>query len=235
MAGLYAGGGFACSIQLRLVGQLTFRHGTPSTIVQRDCGQPWYFADTSTAADNGCCAASSSCNAACPEGTVTRCVESSCTLPSTGCVKYGAYPSTCGARGRTVYHTQDSDGDGVCDADSTSSDEVHTSLMLSTFSDWLTGNKAALESIYGQTIDNALLFSGLDFASSTVGLAGMGTMCASPTTPASSVNQIRTTTAVVYGISTFVICVLPLPLKALVQKSFSVGVRGVQIVSCNAL
>ena len=203
MASLYAGGGFACSIQLRLVGQLTFRHGTPSTILQRDCGRSWYYADvTNTAANNACCAASSSCDASCPEGTMTRCIDSSCTRPSAGCVKYGGYPSTCGARGRTVYSTQDADGDGVCDTDSTSSDEVHTSLMLSTFGDWLTTNNAALESIYGQTIDNALLFSGFDFASSTVGLAGLGTMCADTTKPASSINQIRTTTAVVYGIST---------------------------------
>ena len=45
MAAIYANGGFECSIQLRLIGQVTFRHGNPVEVVQRACDQPWYYSN----------------------------------------------------------------------------------------------------------------------------------------------------------------------------------------------
>ena len=105
----YSDNVFNCIIQLKLVGQLTFRNGMPSGIEQKDCA---------TVACSG----------------------------------------------------------------STSVNEFDNRLMLITLATWVKTHYSDLSTIYNGDIDDVILLSGLDFASSTVGYAGVGTLCRSTST-----------------------------------------------------
>lgn len=198
MAGLYAQGGFACTIQLRLVGQITFRHGTPATIQQRSCNLPWYY---STLPTNSACCAGNVCTD-CPDGE-TLCVDSpsACASSTIGCYSSSSSWSSCRSKVRRTIRQQVYSNTGTCALTSSSALEVDHNLMLNTLGLWIDANRLALEAVFLGTIDNVLLFSGKDFGSSTVGLAGVGSMCRG-SSPANSVNQIRSTSAMTNALVT---------------------------------
>ena len=195
MAAIYAGGGFECSIQLRLIGQVTFRHGNPAEVVQRACDQPWYYSNLPA-----CSSVDSTCNL--PAGADVTCLNqpSGCGAGDlNGCrATCGHSWQTCGnnnnRRRRTEVH-QCAYSNGECALNSESADEIDEGAFLNTFGNWLTTNKAALESAFGNNLDNALAFSGMDFAGNTVGRAGQGTMCWSTSTPGNSVNEMVSASA----------------------------------------
>ena len=188
MASLYANGGFNCAITLELVGQVTFRHGTPSEILQRPCDQPWWLGVRALPDDDPCCTAELQRDVIrhCPPGSICLDDPGGCRTTS-ACLGTSSW-STFGPR--KTYNLA-----RVCVVESAAADEVDTSAMLSTFGEWLETNKVVLEAAFGNEIDNALLFSGKDFASSTVGLAEIGTICRSSQMPAHSVNELVSTSA----------------------------------------
>ena len=199
MAGLYADGSFACSIQLRLVGQITFRHGTPAAIQQRNCNQAWFYNSLPTASNNACCGGNICTD--CPAGETTCLVRpAACESSTIGCYSSSSSWGQCGNRVRRRVN-QIAYTNGQCALNSNSALEVDHNLMLATLGIWISDNKVALESVFLGTIDNVLLFSGKDFGSSTVGLAGVGTMCRGGN-PASSVNQIRSASAMTNALTT---------------------------------
>ena len=187
MAGFYGeGSGFDCELQLRLVGQLTFRAAMPAQIEQRQCDLPWYHAGVATAANNRCCAAVGlSILWECPIG-LTDCVElSSGCDGSAGCYQYQTnWVDMLGSRRNMLSQER---VDGACKL-STSPHELDHHLMLRSLGTWLEANHAALQTVFAGQIDAVMLFSGLDFASRFVGLAGIGTMCGA--TVAHSVVQV---------------------------------------------
>ena len=198
MAAIHADGGFECSIQLRLIGQVTFRHGNPAEVVQRACNQPWYYSNMPA-----CSSVDSVCDL--PRGADVTCLNQ----PS-GCgagdldscrATCGTSWRTCGNRRRTEVH-QCAYSNGECALNSESADEIDEGTFLNTFGNWLTANRAALESAFGNHLDDALAFSGMDFAGSTVSRAGQGTMCRSTSTPSNFVNEIVSASAFRIALST---------------------------------
>jgi hypothetical protein len=96
-----------------------------------------------------------------PSGVTYR----SCDTPDPG-----SAVSTCSCVG--------CDATTCCNPKSTLSVEVDTSLLLSTFSTtFMYSRFAALKAIFKSDIDNIYLFTQRDFASSTIGLAYVGTFC----------------------------------------------------------
>ena len=189
MAAMYLNGGFTCAIQLRLIGQITFRHGNPAEVVQNACNQRWHYASLPL------CSSVYICNL--PSGTDETCLsqQSGCGSNTlNGCYAFGYSWSTCGNRRRTTI-TQQAYTGGSCALYSSSADEIDDSAFLYTFKAWAETHKAALETIFNNNLDNAVALSGNDFTGSTVGKAGVGSMCQSATAPAVSVSQATSPSA----------------------------------------
>ena len=189
MAALYLNGGFACSIQLRLIGQITFRQGNPAEVVQSACNQPWHYASLPL------CSSVATCNL--PTGTDVTCLrqQSGCGSNTlNGCYAFSSSWSTCGNKRRTTI-TQQAWSSGGCALHSSSANEIDQNVFLYTFRAWAETHKAALETIFNNNLDNAVALSGNDFTGSTVGKAGVGSMCQSATAPAVSVSQATSPSA----------------------------------------
>jgi hypothetical protein len=60
---------------------------------------------------------------------------------------------------------------------STSASEIDTHQLLNTFTTWFSSSKPALQLLFGTNIDVAHLFTGANFASSTIGLAWVSRLC----------------------------------------------------------
>jgi len=186
VAAIYANGGFNCDVQVRLIGQITFRHGNPAEIVSNACDQRWHYASLPP------CGTGSVCDL--PSGSDVVCLaqQSGCDSGDlNGCRQSGYGWATCGNRRLTTI-TQKASG-GTCLIDSSSPDEVDTGVLRATFQEWITAHEAALESTFGNGLDSAVLLSGTDFAGNTVGQAGLDTMCGSA--PSSSITKATSTSA----------------------------------------
>ena len=174
VADIYSDGSpFSCRIQIRLVGQITFRHGNPGDIVTRRCDQPWYYDNLPTAADSACCAATTyqAIRNNCPAGdSFCFARHPACANTHVGCQTYHRSWHTSGTTRRYMYTLQGY-SDGSCATRSTSEFETDENVMLTTSGDWAVANAAELRAIFGGTIDAVMLFSGLDFTGNTVGLA----------------------------------------------------------------
>ncbi|KAJ8603979.1 hypothetical protein CTAYLR_003352 [Chrysophaeum taylorii] len=92
------------------------------------------------------------------------------------------------------------EGESCC-GDACSGDEVSTTCLLTSFSEWaLSTTREELEAIFGE-IDNVQLFSERDFASATVGYAYVSAMCSSQfsaaidETASSSITYVSTVVA----------------------------------------
>lgn len=202
MAGYYSSASFNCNIVLKLVGQLTFRYGLPGSIKTRACNLRWYYNTymwrTSNAAT--CCNSNSLCSD-CSIGT-TKCLEftGSCSNSNAmGCYSASSGWQSCTSSGNTrrVERKYQTGNGNNCAAQSLSATEIDHSLMLDDFGDWAENNYAQLTSIFGGQIDALMIFSGLDFAGQSIGLAGVSSMCADSNRPATSVSMIRRISAAV--------------------------------------
>ena len=159
-------------MQIRLIGQITFRHGNPAEIVHNTCDQRWHYASLPSCATTDLCQL--------PSGADVLCLAQDAGCGSgdlNGCRSFSSGWATCGNRRLTNITQQASDGQ--CLLGSSSPDEVDTYVLRKTFDEWITAHHAELESTFGNDLDNAVLLSGTDFAGSTVGQAGLGTMCGS--------------------------------------------------------
>ena len=123
VADLFSDGNpFRCRIQIRLVGQITFRHGNPEEIVTRRCDQTWQYDSLPTAANNACCAATSyrGIRDNCPTGD-TFCLTrmAACANTHVGCQTFHRIWQQTGSQ-RKYTLTQQGYSDGRCATRSTS-------------------------------------------------------------------------------------------------------------------
>ena len=139
----------------------------------RRCDQTWQYDTLPTAANNACCAATTyqGIRDNCPTGD-TFCLTrmSACANTHVGCQTFHRSWQQTGSQRRYTL-TQQGYSNGGCATRSTSAFESDENVMLTTHADWATANAAELRAIFGGTIDAVVLFSGLDFTGSTVGLA----------------------------------------------------------------
>ena len=189
-----------CRIDIQLVGQLTFRHGLPPGIIQQPCSQPWYLTGLGldTPEDNACCLANDPCDASCPAGARTGCLQ--VTAPATYAhvteAGVGCYTPTprnqsaiCEATGASI---DTFTLEAVPERVTTSGHDVF--LLLHSFSRWVNQNKAELATVFGGRFDMGTFFTNVGFGmgEGIVGLANVGMSCSSVVP---SVNHIGTSVA----------------------------------------
>lgn len=187
LALLYLDNDWDCRFELKLIGQITFRHGLPSGITQRNCSLPWYIQDLnlSTAENNACCASGDPCNPACPVGVSTKClnVSGNATYADVFNAPVGCYSASMdtsseicesNAAGLDTWTLRDSP-----EFRTTNGNDVY--MLLRTFSSWIRTHKSELATIFGGEWDVSPFITDEPFGMGRgiIGLAPVGFSCSS--------------------------------------------------------
>lgn len=191
VSSLFQDSNFNCSIDLELVGQVTFKYEMPQEIVQQSCDQEWYFDSLPDTASDSCCGSENPCSD-CPQGT-SMCLSRDlrCENVTRGCFdKTNTRTEVCPNNivRTTIYQEAEND---LCRPRSTSLREYDADTMLTTLGSWLAEHDGQLRSAFGSNIDNVALFTRRNLPGAITGISEIGTQCSGAVVVSKSVNLIQ--------------------------------------------
>jgi len=176
----------ACSINLRLAGQITFAFGTPTAIEQRACNTVDPNFVNAYASNHPCCTAGSLPTGTCNQMKVW-CLQSAGghATSEAACFDNNGGVSTFTSGAYRAFINL------AAGTSSTSANEVDTFNLLLTFNQYMALQRSNIEAVWSPAkLDHYQLLTHKNFDGSTVGLALLSNMC---TSNSGNVNQADST------------------------------------------